>query len=217
MRNRLSPSLILAVIAIVLATTAGATAATNLITGKQIKNDSITGADIKSHSIAGTDLKDSAVSATNLTPNLLATVKSKAPGPAGPAGAPGPAGPTGPAGANASVSVVTVTSPTQTVASGGVSNDLRAFCPPGMTVVGTGFDTGIGNADFVLSYGTFVGAFMDNDVGIPVEMSVQAICAAGAANAGAQAASVRSSAGARFERDEAAARSEVEHRPRSSR
>ena len=58
-----------------------------------------------------------------------------------------------------------------------------------MTVVGTGFQTGIGNADFVLSYGTFVGGFVHNDTSITIEAWVQAVCATGVGNAGGAARS----------------------------
>jgi hypothetical protein len=207
MRRHLSPALVLSVVAIVLAMTAGATAATRFITGKQIKNGSITGQDIASRSIGGDDIKGDAIGPAKLSAAVVNDIqagKDNVPGPAGPAGAPGPAGPTGPAG---SLSVVTVTSPPQYVPPGGTTTGMRALCPAGMTVVGTGFDTGIGNADFVLSYGTFVGGFVDNDVSIPIQASVQAICASGAVNGGTRAlsrASVRS-AEEKFAADAAAA------------
>jgi hypothetical protein len=93
---------------------------------------------------------------------------------------------------------------------GGVSDiNLRANCPAGMTVVGTGINTGIGNADFLLSYGTFVGGFVDNDTSITIEAYVQAICASGVGNGGGTArAAIRgaSSPTARFAADLAAAR-----------
>jgi hypothetical protein len=51
-----------------------------------------------------------------------------------------------------------------------------AQCPPGYVVVGTGFDTSIGEAGFVLAFGTFVGGFFANFTSINIEPSVQAIC-----------------------------------------
>lgn len=202
MRRHLSPALVLSVLAVILATTAGATAASSLITGKQIKNSSVTGADIKDSSLSGDDVKSASIGPSKLSSGLLADVT--APGPAGPAGPAGATGPAGPAGIS---NVVTVRSPSQVLPPGGYTTDMRANCPAGMTVVGTGFNTGIGNADFVLSYGTFVGAFFDNDVSISIESYVQAICASNTTS-GAVAASARSRAAdlGRFQRAEAKAR-----------
>jgi hypothetical protein len=77
--------------------------------------------------------------------------------------------------------IVVVNSPTVTIPPGGTSygsdpNSLRAQCPAGYNVLGTGVDTGIGNLDLLKSYGTFVGGFVDNDVSITIQASVQAIC-----------------------------------------
>jgi hypothetical protein len=216
LRRHLSPALVLSVIAIVLAMTAGATAATSYITGKQIRDGSLTGRDIKNRSIGVDDIQPESIGPSRLSSGVLDDIeagKDNLPGPMGPAGATGPAGPTGPAG---STSVVTVTSPHQLVPSGGTTTAMRADCPPGMTVVGTGFNTGIGNADFVLSYGTFVGGFVDNDVSITIETYVQAVCASGATNTGgtrslSQSRALSGSGAARggderFAADEAAAR-----------
>lgn len=210
MRRHLSPALVLSLVAIVLAMTAGATAATSFITGKQIKNGSVTGRDIADRSIGGDDIKGEAIGPSKLSTGVLGDIeagKDNVPGPAGPVGASGPAGPTGPAG---SLNVVTVTSPHQFLAPGGYTNLMRAQCPAGMTVVGTAFNTGLGNADFVLSYGSFVGAFIDNDVSITIEVYVQALCASGATDGGGTRA-LLSRAGVRgaeerFAGDEAAAR-----------
>jgi hypothetical protein len=205
MRRHLSPALVLSVLAVILAMTAGATAASSLITGKQIKNSSVTGADVKDSSLSGDDLKSATIGPSKLSNGLLADIT--APGPAGPAGPAGSAGAAGPAGPAGIANVVTVTSATQIIPPGGYTTGMRANCPAGMTVVGTGFNTGIGNADFVLSFGTFVGAFFDNDVSISIEPYVQAICASNTTNGGV-AASVRSRAAdlGQFERAEAKAR-----------
>jgi hypothetical protein len=207
MGRRISPALVLSVLAIVLATTAGATAASSLITGKQIKNSSITGADIKDRSVGADDIKSLSIGPSKISDGLAADIeagKTNVPGPAGPAGpagAPGAAGPAGPAG---STNIVTVTSPHQTLPPGGYTSSMRAICPAGTVVVGTGFNTGIGNADLVASYGTFVGGFIDNDTSITIEAYVQAICASGAADGGGTRA-LRLD-GDDFVRDEAAAR-----------
>jgi hypothetical protein len=75
-----------------------------------------------------------------------------------------------------------VESPEVTIPPGGNSyasdpTSLRANCPGGYVVVGTGVDAGIGNMDFVLDYNTLVGAFVNNDTSINIQAKVQAICA----------------------------------------
>ncbi len=157
------------VVGIVVALVATATAgATGLITGRQIKNGSIGLADLSSsakHSLHG------------------------ARGTAGPQGAQGPQGP---AGGVSGIQVVK--SPDVSIASGdssyGVQQNggpaLDAQCPAGTTVVGTGFDDGIGSVGFVLAFGSLVGGFVYNDTTITITASVQAFCAS---SGGAQAAS----------------------------
>ena len=48
-------------------------------------------------------------------------------------------------------------------------------CPAGAYVTGTGFNLR-GMISFVLSYDTFVGYFLDNELGITTTVSAQAIC-----------------------------------------
>lgn len=57
-------------------------------------------------------------------------------------------------------------------------NGFEASCPSGYTVIGTGFNTGIGRVDTVLNYGGFfVGGFIDNNTGIQIsDVYVQATC-----------------------------------------
>jgi hypothetical protein len=118
---------IIAVIAVVamLLGAGGATAA-QVITGKQIKNNSVTGKDIRNESLTRSDFKGS--------------VRGPR-GPAGPqgsqgvAGAPGAQGPAGPRGAAGATSVI--------VRSGPVSlGDSTAHCNPGERAVGGGGFTG---------------------------------------------------------------------------
>jgi Collagen triple helix repeat (20 copies) len=87
---RVSPAVVVAMLALFVALTGAAVATTSaLITGKQIKDNSITGADVKNKSLRPNDFTGSVRGAR---------------GPAGPAGAQGPQGaqgppgPTGPAG-----------------------------------------------------------------------------------------------------------------------
>jgi hypothetical protein len=156
MGRRVTPSLVLSVIAVLLACTAGATAASSLITGKQIKDGSITGADVKSKSLTPGDFRGSLQ------------------GPAGPTGFTGPAGPTGPAGApgapGASGALSTTTAvkgpdvPAGPSGSGSNVQSSSADCPAGTVVTGGGWDTGVrdfiatarpsGNGYFVISVNT---------------------------------------------------------------
>jgi hypothetical protein len=64
-RNRITPALVVSVIAVVLAVAGSATAA-SLITGKQIKNGSITSPDLKNGSVKSADLKDGTIRARDL-------------------------------------------------------------------------------------------------------------------------------------------------------
>lgn len=87
---RLSPSMVVSMLALFVAMSGTAIAAGNaLITGRQIANNSITGADVKNKSLRAQDFKGSVRGAAGAP---------GAPGPAGPAGPQGPQGPQGPAG-----------------------------------------------------------------------------------------------------------------------
>lgn len=173
--QRVTPSLVLSTIAIVMAGTAGASAATKLITGKQVKNSSLTGADIRNGSLTARDIRDGTISADELDTDLIDDIQ--APGTAGPQGVPGPQGPAG----SASFSVVE--SNHADVGPSG-SATFTAQCPSGQTAVGTGFYSSVADVGFVKIYGSFVGGIMFNDTGIVVrDLHVQAVCAAGSAGA----------------------------------
>lgn len=77
--------------------------------------------------------------------------------------------------------IVTVDSPKETLQPGQSTfevdpNNFQATCPSGYSVLGTGFNAGIGRADFVIAYGTFVGGFIDNDTNVPFDVYLQAVC-----------------------------------------
>lgn len=89
-----------------------------------------------------------------------------------------------------------VDGPELTVQPGGSSDgDFEANCPSGTTAIGTGFNASITDVGFVKSYDFFVGGFFFNNSSIPVEVSVQAICAGGngavAVSAGDRAKALR--------------------------
>ena len=151
---------------------AAATLAANSVGSKQIKKDAVTSSEIKKNAVTSSKVKNGSLQKGDFAANQL------------PAGPQGPQGPQGPAGPAATVGVVALTGPIQSVPPGGNTLNMRATCPAGTVVVGTGINTGIGNADFVLSFGTFVGGFVHNDTSITIQASVQAICASGVGNGG---------------------------------
>jgi hypothetical protein len=111
---RPSPALVVAVLALVVALGGTATAASGLITGRQIAPSTVTGRNVKNHSLTASDLAPGTVrrgapGRTGATGPAGPTGAQGAPGaagapgatgPAGPAGPEGPAGPQGPAGAD---------------------------------------------------------------------------------------------------------------------
>src|SRR4051812_27376615 len=125
MRKRLTPGVVLGIVALVVAMTGSAVGA-SLITGKQVKNSSLTGKDVKDKSLTKKDFKGSVLGARGL------------PGAPGPAGAPGAAGAPGPAGADALANLGGVAAST-TVTHGTVDGGTLD-CPDGQTVVSGGFE-----------------------------------------------------------------------------
>lgn len=91
-RRLLSPSMLVAMAAVVLAV-GGTASAAKLITGSQIRNSSLTGADIRSNSIPGSDLRRASVTAGRLSAGVRKQLNAT--GATGPAGAAGPQGPKG--------------------------------------------------------------------------------------------------------------------------
>jgi hypothetical protein len=119
MRKRLTPGVVLGILALVIAMTGSAVGA-SLITGKQIKNSSITGKDVKNKSLTKSDFKGSVRGPRGLT---------GAQGPPGATGAPGPS----------AVSNLTDTFGTITVAAGQVDGGTLP-CDAGQKIVSGGFE-----------------------------------------------------------------------------
>jgi hypothetical protein len=95
---RISPAMVVAMLALLVALTGTAVATTStLITGKQIKNSSITGIDVKNKSLTPRDFRGSVRGPRGVTGPA---------GPAGPAGPQGPQGAQGPAGPQGAPGVV---------------------------------------------------------------------------------------------------------------
>jgi hypothetical protein len=185
MRGRVTPSLVLSLVAVVLACT-GSAVAGGLITGKQVRDSSLTGKDVKNKSLTPAD--------------FMGSVQ----GPQGVQGVPGVAGPAGLQGPAGIASVATVNSADVYVSSGQVGG-AQAYCPAGSAIVGTGFYADIGNIGFAQRFGDFVGIGVLNDTSITIKIHAEAICASGA---GVQARAVVRDAGAQqaFEQKLAALR-----------
>lgn len=73
-RYRPSPAMIVAIIALVVATTGGAIAGSALITGKNIKNGSVTGLDIKNNTIASADITNNSVASADVRNGTIGTI-----------------------------------------------------------------------------------------------------------------------------------------------
>ncbi len=89
---RPSPSIAIALAALVVAAGGSATAATRvLITGGDIRNATLTGVDVRNASLTGADIRDGSIALRDLAPSARRTIGAQ--------GVPGPQGPQGPAGA----------------------------------------------------------------------------------------------------------------------
>jgi hypothetical protein len=151
--GRVSPAMIVAMIALFVALSGTAVATTSaLITGRQIQNNSITGLDIKQKSIQVGDL------ATRARGTRGARGVAGPPGPVGPQGAQGPPGPsTGPAGGalagaypNPSIAAaavrashlgaITRRSAVSPNIAAGANGNVTANCNAGERVIGGGND-----------------------------------------------------------------------------
>jgi hypothetical protein len=149
MKHRVTPSLVIAVIAVFLACAGGATAASKLITGKGIKDGSITGADLKGASIGPSKLSNGVVDDIQTAKERPMTA-----GPVGPAGPMGPQGAQGPAGPSVVNKITRVTQ--AGVIAAGVVAGVTANCPSGQTAVSGGAITA--GAGYIFSDDSFGGA-----------------------------------------------------------
>lgn len=94
---RITPSIVLASLALVVASSGSAYAAAK-IGSADIRDNSIKSVDIKDNSVRGSDIKDGTLKARDFAPGTLRTGPRGATGATGPAGASGQAGAAGPAG-----------------------------------------------------------------------------------------------------------------------
>jgi hypothetical protein len=124
-----SPSMIVAVIALLCALSGTATAAA-LITGAQIKNNTVSSLDLTNNGVKSVDVLNGSLKAVDFAPGQLPA------GPAGPAGPQGPAGPAGPQGAPGVAALEIVMASTASDSTG--SKIAEATCPGGKVLVGGG-------------------------------------------------------------------------------
>lgn len=160
MRKRLTPSMVISLIALFVALSGTAVAGTGLITGAQIKD----------HSIGYNDLNA-------VTVNRLKGARGPA-GPSGPAGEPGPAGAAGVAGGFNPAKVSYVTSAVTALGSAAVGT-ASVECPAGTRVIGGGAATSGDKlwASSMTGNGWYAGA-IGYGFGIGGNLTAYAICAA---------------------------------------
>ena len=89
---RPSPSMAVALAALVVAAAGSATAASRqLFTGGDIRNASLTGADVLNGSLTGVDVRNGSIRLGDLAPGARRAIRTGSPGPQGPPGPPGAA------------------------------------------------------------------------------------------------------------------------------
>ena len=133
---RPSATMVVAVVAIVVATAGSATAA-GMITGNQIRNDTITSSDVRDGALTSRDVRDRSLLAKDFRPGQLPQGPrglTGATGPSGPAGAAGPRGGAGAAGRDG-FGLLEYPHDADLLAHGS-SVDLAVACPPGTFVTG---------------------------------------------------------------------------------
>lgn len=164
LRAHMTPSLIVAVAAVVLASAGTGVAQRALIDSRDVRNNSLTGQDIRNRSLTQADFR--------------ALV-------AGPRGPQGPAGLTGPQGPAGVANVTNVDGPAGfQCANGGGGCQVAsstAACPAGMVAVGGGFNAD--TPDNVVSYAkrgaTSYGVVATNFWSSSGSVTAQVICASG--------------------------------------
>jgi hypothetical protein len=119
-------------------------------------------------------------STSQIKPSVVNALRGHngAPGPQGPQGAQGAPGAQGAQGPPGVLGLLTVNGARRNYPPGESGGAPTAECPPGYTVVGTGFNGPFPvTGGFVLKFGNFVGGFFANESLVTVEGYVQAVCA----------------------------------------
>lgn len=157
---RVSPTLVVAVFALVVAMSGSATAAL-MVNGKNIQKNAIATKHIKKNAVAAKHIKKNAVKQKHLAPAIkkqLAAAGTAGPaGPAGPAGADGATGPTGAKGATGAVGISGYQTVSTSVAVKGYADGptlgygkALAVCPSGKKALGGGAHWQYGTATNVV-------------------------------------------------------------------
>jgi hypothetical protein len=151
MKNRRpSPSMLVAIAAVVIATASSAVAASTLISSSsQIQDGVILGRDLHDNTLTGSKLKDGSFAAADLSAGARDALR----GPRGATGGRGPqgkAGPVGPEG-SAAISLVAYASATVGIAANAGATG-NAQCPKGLRPVGGGARNPSGKLTLVASY-----------------------------------------------------------------
>jgi hypothetical protein len=133
---RPSATMLVAVVAIVMAT-AGSVTAAGVITGSDIRNNTITSSDVRDGTLTSRDVRNGSLLAKDFRAGQLPQGPrglTGATGPRGPAGAQGPSGPAGATG-RAGFGLLAYPHDADLLAHGS-SVDLAVSCPPGTFVTG---------------------------------------------------------------------------------
>jgi hypothetical protein len=190
MRKHLTPSMVVALIALFVALSGTAVAHPGLITGAQIKDRSLTLKDLSRATVAALRGRAGPAGPRGAQGPVGATGAQGPAGPQGPQGIQGftgAAGPQGPAGGFDINKITQVIGPTTTAPPlPGVIVGIDAFCPTGQKAVGGGYrifstntDVGVASSESV-----FFGSRPGWSVGVannspdPVQFAPIAICAA---------------------------------------
>ena len=153
-KRGLSPSLIVAMLAVVFASVGGASAAT------------------------GADDAPTASKASNVSKAAVRGPRGPR-GPRGKTGKPGPQGPQGPQGSPGFTAIRTVDGARGSLPPNSSVESFEANCPAGTVVIGTGYYNSITEVAFVKKFGltkVVMAAFNDSSITVD-ELHAQAICA----------------------------------------
>lgn len=172
---KVSPSMVVALIAVSIALTGSATAAKRWITGADIKNESITGADIKNGSITMADLAP----ATRRALSKVGPRGSR--GSVGPSGPQGPAGPQGTQGPSGSIdlSKLSIVEGETVRIPVGATAGADAECPEGQRATGGGYE-GYGEvvSSLIPRSATRWRVVVHNDHSLPTTITPYVVCLA---------------------------------------
>jgi hypothetical protein len=178
LRYRPSPSMAVAVIALV-AAMGGTSYAALTITGKNVKNSSLTGGDVRNSSLTTSDVKNGSLRALDFQAGQLPAGERGPQGPQGPQGAQGPQGPQGqmgpqgPPGEAGATNVLRRIGPLMDIEADGTGVAV-AMCLAGERAVGGGGIPWSGTlADFEMSESSPRIAGEAEEIGVPIGWTIR--------------------------------------------